>query len=700
MAETESRRRLTFIVVRSLFACVRGASMYQNPPFGQNPAFGQAPQPVPAQPGAPVDETLIIHHISDLHRSRTAAGRGALDAYAQRLQYVPAEQQPQVIIITGDLTLAGHRDELRDVAGEIRHLARRWDDLARRQRVFVVPGPHDIDWAAASDRSPSLEAFVQEFYSFCIPVLPGPGGRLLTSAEPYAQPGNERYLIYLVNTCYTPETLPQPMPKPLDELVKRYRALWKERAKAITRPQGQTDEQSSRQFLKATEELIVQDRGVVRNDDVNRFLSTLPGIRVDDTTFAASYPADEQAGLLKILVTHHPLIAFTGRSGRSYAAAQDAGALVKAARRFNFQLALHGHAHEPHILTDQTIDPVGLSGGDVPLRQVGAGTLSGGPLDSPTFNELVAVRNRTTGRWTLNYAPINLLSFDPARKPAYYAFPLYNTAGMAAPAPVRQDDPAATTRAKFEGSLRVALRMLAEEVENDSVQDIPARPLATVKEAIKEIVFAGIETRIGLALVQRQMDGSQVLANKYILPDIQVDDQYIHPFTYPDTVAAWALIMGEPIIYPTQVRDVMTPVNYDWLHRSGKYEAVLRALREAAQRNPGNQRLNDLRTKLENGTLTMNDIFQPWPTGVPQTRFVSFISVPVPLRTTAGYAPRLRELGALNVDIIDPDPAHPGATFTPERVDMLRTLAYLIDTILTTAYKLRRPRDIWQNPGF
>ncbi len=674
--------------------------MYQNPAFGQNPAYNQAPQPIPAQPGAPADETLIIHHISDLHRSRAAAGRSALDAYAQRMQYVPQEQQPNVIIITGDLTLAGTRDEMREVANEIRNLARRWDDLARRQRVFVVPGPHDIDWANTSDRSPSLEAFVQEFYSFCIPVLLKQQGQVLTSGEPYAQPGNERYLIYLVNTCYTPETLPQPLPKPLDDLVKRYRTLWRDRARANTRPQGQSDEESNRQFLKATEELIIPDRGVVRTDDVNRFLTTLPGIRVDDTTFATSYPADEQAGLLKILVTHHPLIGFTGRSGRAYGAAQDAGALVQAARRFNFQIALHGHTHEPHVLTDQAIDAVGLGGGDVPLHQIGAGTLSGGPLDSPAFNELVAVRNRTTGRWTLNYAPINLLSYDPTRKPAYYTFPLYNIAGMGTPAPVRQDDPAAETRAKFESSLRVALRMLAEEVENDAVQDIPMRPLATIKEAIKDIVFAGIETRIGLALVQRQLDGSTVLANKYILPDIQVDDQYIHPFTYPDTVAAWSLIMGEPIIYPTQVRGVTTPINYDWLRRSGKYDAVVRALREAAQRTPGNARLNDLRTKLEAGTLAMNDIFQPWPTGVPQTRFVSFISVPVPLRTTAGYAPRLRELGALNVDIIDADPSRPGAAFTPERVDMLRTLAYLIDGILTTAYKLHRPRDIWQNQRF
>src|SRR6185437_10826478 len=117
-------------------------------------------------------------------------------------------------------------------------------------------------------------------------------------------------------------------------------------------------------------------------------------------------------------------------TGRMYPAALDAGNLLRVARQYGFHVALHGHTHEPHLLTDMPVEAM-RQGSEVPLVQIGAGTLSGSPLDGPSFNELVAVRQRATGRWTLNYAPISLMGMDPARKPSYYSFPLYNTSGDA-----------------------------------------------------------------------------------------------------------------------------------------------------------------------------------------------------------------------------------------------------------------------------
>lgn len=662
--------------------------------MSQNPNYASFATSTPGLPtSVSPEERVIIHHLSDLHRGRTTGGRHALENYSHRLFHLKPEEQPQLLIITGDLTQAGTRDELHEAAAEIRNMTVRWDELTRRQRVFIVPGPHDIDWANLSDKTSSFETFAQELYGFCTPILPGRDGKTLSNADPYFLSSNDHVLVYLINTCFTQETLPQPTPKQLDELVKKYKALWKERAKAQAKPAVGFDDLARWQFLKSTEELLLPDTGVVRAADVERFTRTLQALRLEDTGFAASYPGDEAAHLLKIVVSHHPLIGFTGRSGRPYAAAQDAGALLREARRFGFQVALHGHTHEPHVLSDMPLDMGSL--GETPLLQIGAGSLGGTPNEQPTFNEMVAIRNRASGRWTLQLAPLNPGQESP-RKPFIFALSPQGEMSKLHTGQVAANS--AETRQKFENRLRVALRLLAEEVENELAPEIPVRPLETIKDTIKEIIFAGVETRVGLALKTRQPDGSIVLSNRYIVPDVQLDDQYFHPFPYPDTIAAWALIQGDAIIFPRQVQEAEGPINYDLLRRNNKYEPVQRLLREASQRNPSDARLAELHAKFDNGQLRLGDIFAPWPTGVQPTRFASFISVPIPMRPASAYnSTRPREVGVLTVDIVDADPAHPGAAFTEDRVDMLRTLAYFIDVILTTADKFRRPRGVWTN---
>jgi predicted MPP superfamily phosphohydrolase len=664
--------------------------MYQNPAFGQGPA----PASSSSTSTAP-EERLVIHHLSDLHRGRTAGGRHALANYTHRLYHLPPEQQPDYIIVTGDLTLAGSPDELHEVAADIHNMTLKWDELTRRQRVFIIPGPHDIDWNATYDRAASLDAFAREFYGFCLPALPTRDGKLISTAEPYVHSTNHHILVYLVNTCYVPEALPQlpqPMAKQLEELLKKYRATWKEHSKTPSRPVTGNDEEARRIFLKNTEELLALDTGMVRAADVNHLAQVMQNLPAEDGAFALSSPGEEAPVPLKIVVTHHPLVAFTGTTGRMYPAAQDAGTLLRTMRRFGFHLALHGHTHEAHVLSDMPIESANL-GGDTPLVQIGAGSLGGVPGDAPTFNEMVAIRHRASGRWTLQLTPLNP-TVETVRHP--YSFNLSNLSTD--PAKTRtalSTDQVATMRQKFEARLSVALRLLAEEIDSEMTPDIPVRPLDTIKDLIKEVVFAGVETRIGLALKTRQYDNTIVLANHYIVPDVQIDEQYFHPFPYPDTIAALALIQGDTLIYPTQVTDPAATINYDTLRRNGKYDMVQRLLSEAAARNPGNARLAMLRNTFDAGTLKLSDMFQPYPTGVKPTRFASFIAVPIPLRPAPAFNTRPREIGTLMVDIVDADATQPGAAFTEERVDMLRTLAYFIDVILTTADKFRRPRGSW-----
>lgn len=662
--------------------------MFQNPaPFST--VFQTDPHLAAVVP-PPTQDTLIIHHLSDLHRGRIEGGRHALAAYGHRLYHLPPEKQPHLLIITGDLTLSGTRDELHEAADAIRNMTMRWDDMTRRQRVFVVPGPHDIDWSNTSDKTSAFEMFHQEFHSFCTPLLSGRDGKFISGSEPFCYSSSHHFLVYTFNTCYTPDNLPHPLPKPTEELVKQYRSLWKERAKAQSRLLGGSNEASRTLFLESTEDLIAKDTGMVHTADITSFSNSIKTLHLDEPPYAVSYPGDESTNPLKILVTHHPLIAFAGRKRRTFDAAEGAGDLLRAARSVGMHVVLHGHTHEPHVLSDLPIESIS-TGQELPILQIGAGSLGGSGREAPTYNEIVATRSRASGRWSLDLSPINL-NAEAERTPFRFTFlpPVGEANSMQ---PTRPNENPTTMRVEFERRMRIALRLLAEEVETEYQTEIPVRPLETIKDTIKEVIFAGIETRVGLALKQRHQDGNLVLHNRYIVPDVQFDDQYIHPFPYPDTIAAWALIQGEPLIYPAVIKDQVSLVSYEWLRRSDKYDAIKRHLSDMAQR--GNVRANDLLTKFVGERLRIADMYQPSPKIGQPTRFGSFISMPVPLRYNAAAAPRLREIGVLNVDIVDPDPQQPGAAFTEERIDMLRTASTLIDLVLTTADKLRRPQGRW-----
>src|SRR5262249_5743759 len=153
-------------------------------------------------------------------------------------------------------------------------------------------------------------------------------------------------------------------------MLKQYRTVWKERAKQQSRPLGGPNEAARNLFLDSTEDLIAKDTGIVRPADVDRFTRALQSLHLDEPNFSASFPGDDLINPLKVLVTHHPLIAFAGRNGRSFGAAEGAGTLLRAARAYGFHLVLHGHTHEPHVLSDLPIEPISV-GQELPLLQIG-----------------------------------------------------------------------------------------------------------------------------------------------------------------------------------------------------------------------------------------------------------------------------------------------------------------------------------------
>src|SRR5262249_5151912 len=101
----------------------------------------------PTQRDSSNGQRLIIHHLSDLHFKPNAQSpqHMALIKYAGYLNSLPAEKRPDLVVITGDLTHTGEMNDLRTVATILRTDFPIWaSDLA--QRIFVVPGPRDVNW--------------------------------------------------------------------------------------------------------------------------------------------------------------------------------------------------------------------------------------------------------------------------------------------------------------------------------------------------------------------------------------------------------------------------------------------------------------------------------------------------------------------------------------------------------------------------
>jgi 3',5'-cyclic AMP phosphodiesterase CpdA len=649
-------------------------------------------------------DRLIIHHLSDAHHGKISGGRSSLDQYADQLVRLPAERQPDLLIVTGDVTLFGTRDELREAARAIQHILRYSGDISRRQQAFVVPGPHDIDWNLPLEES--FAPFREEFRQFAMPSFIGRNGQPITKTPPYVESTADNYIIYMINTCHIPELLPtKNPPKYLEDLFKSYRSLWREYVKILAMRDGAYDEATRRQFIEQSRSLIARDTGMIHATDIVNFKQHMQSLRLDD--YAASRPGDS-TNPLRLIVTHHPLIAYSGRDGTYHQAAGNAGSLLQQIRRHGFHLALHGHTHQPHTLTDMPLDAA-FANTETPLLQVGAGTLGGVVQGRPVYNELIANYDRKTNSWSVA-ARIVAVGEESDRQPLNFA--LYNP-NVVFPVNEAKQKEAEAQKAtdlmnnivEFEKQLRVALEDFAIDIVT-MVPDAPVRALSVIQDIIKGVVFKDLPTRVYLSLKQKfatvgsgknpMLQGSTyVLQNRYIDPGLQLDQQYIHPFGYPDTLAAWSLILGEPIVYP--LRDPDALINYGWMERSNKIDSIVGQLNQMRQQPlPNAPRASELMHKLRSKQMKMSDTYQPAPADMPPSQYTSFIAMPVPLRPTAAMPTRLPEIGVLHVDVIDgKNPI--GSAFTDERIDMLKTISHIILQMLITADQVGRPNGTWNS---
>jgi hypothetical protein len=675
-----------------------------------------SPQRAPSE-----GQRLIIHHLSDLHFEPDPQSREhmALINYAGYLNGLPQEKRPNLVVITGDLTHTGEMHDLRTVATILRTDFPTWaGELARR--IFVVPGPRDVNWEGTG--IPGFETFYEVFADFGLPTrVHGMPHR------PAADVPGLPFVAYPVDTCYTPESLPEQVRNELHTHGDRYHEFRRQYRDFKGRPSSsgvfpwqrgadKADRGALREsYLELTEDnpVTVLDAGIVDPEDLEAF-----------RPWADALGRTAQAGgawdPLKILITHHPLQVYprpdTGAAAQRRAMPDVKwrfGDMVTAARNAGFHLALHGHIHKPQVLSDLSI----LEGADTlhPLRQIGAGSLG----DHGMFNEIRAVylEEDNQRHWWLEIRTVNVL----ADKPDASSFLLLLNPPEDAAKRAEQLEQQAGRRREFDDRVRWATRQFSETVvraqadasrQSAPSTQLPQAAIQTLEGIIRGVIFEDFDVRVRLLLKDTSRPVPRLVATYLVPPPSSTG---VGPLVYPASIAAWALILGRSLAYPTIAEQDLTEQDYDWLRRSGKVPALQQALamlveQTAAESMPDTQaidrysRLRDRLRQLDEPRLRMADLYQGPQKADQQRSYPNFIAVPIPLRPTGDTVPDLPEIGVLDVGVRSrrrpgeqqPADTDHGDVFTQDRVQMLESLAEVIAAILCTSSALGKPKGVWE----
>src|SRR5690348_7318925 len=89
---------------------------------------------------------VVIHHLSDIHYGLTAERHQAFDTYCDNIVKLPSDAMPDMIVITGDLTISGKAEELTAVAKMLRSVNGAMF-RAHGHGICLMPGPHDLFWS-------------------------------------------------------------------------------------------------------------------------------------------------------------------------------------------------------------------------------------------------------------------------------------------------------------------------------------------------------------------------------------------------------------------------------------------------------------------------------------------------------------------------------------------------------------------------
>jgi predicted phosphodiesterase len=669
---------------------------------------------------------VILHHLSDIRFTSTdgSSRDDVLVKYQRYLEELTDDREPDLVVITGDLTERGTRTELNAVAVALQICFSRWSEHLD-EHVFIVPGPHDVNWESVDANG------LQEFYKilsdfgFALPYHVTMASKRDTPAHSQAN-----FIGYLIDTCYSADDLTAKLEANVERYSKEYRTFVGQRDRMRSRASkvwlrlrrplrtARVKARAARlgrlrtQYLQLTENtrLIDLHAGRITIDDIARFE------RWTRQSTQNATPGGATPDPLKVLITYHPVAIHPAES-----AAANTLQLAEMARNAGFHLALHGHIHNPQVISDMSAFAGPNNEGSI--RQLGAASLDA----MGVFNEVTAIYQELDGKgsWGLDLRQIVLKAHrSAASTPA-----ILLTSADAADKRIKMLERAATQRSEFERAMLVAMRRFSEQAyearptsrqERPGATFLPQGALLLVQDVIRNVIFRDYDVRVRLLLKDRERLGAAPkLTPTYLSPATQDGPDAL---VYPASIAAWSLVLGRTLIYPDVLNESTTALDHDWLRRTNKLSKLLPSLEaltsHAAEMSyPGIQaaaRYSNLHSMLKNMDepgagadatgVAGNEIFQPASSGNGAPSYPTFICVPYPMRPSGGSS-NLPEIAVLDISVRQRPPSGrqradaeaPSEPFTTERIEMLETLAELVGMMLTTADALDRPRGIWDD---
>ena len=182
--------------------------------------------------------------------------------------------------------------------------------------------------------------------------------------------------------------------------------------------------------------------------------------------------------------------------------------------------------------------------------------------------------------------------------------------------------------------------------------------LQDAKDFLEHSVFPGRKVRMGFA-VKSDEQGRTILRNRYLLPTPATHNE----FSYPQTLAAWALVEGRVFSFPA---DWDRPCDFALVRKLRKLNRIRAALlaTDASADPILADYLNPeaIKSNTASGALTMRDLYQHWVGSQPNPHYQQFISVPVPVVETTTNRKEPPEYGVLNIDTNEEEPLLTGTT--------------------------------------
>ena len=289
---------------------------------------------------------IILHHLSDIHvgpdhlepLNRAVPFRvsgvqaSRLQAYLNYIQF--AKPKPDAIIISGDLTSRGTKEEFECAATLIARIA---DQISPRKsgarrrsgvKICVIPGNHDLDWSRDTFQE-KIQNYQAAFEQFDRRVF-----ALGISQTPYFIIEGTNILVYPFNTCLLGGYVNKAI-HTVQQLI----------SKAIGE---KSDREEAHQALEQEKRL---DPGYISNSDLSVIYHQLP-------------PSHHR--MFKVAVMHHNLSPLPTSHIDRFGCIINAGVAKQHLMAAGFDLVLHGHQHFPHCSYEEYIQDSALAERQVP----------------------------------------------------------------------------------------------------------------------------------------------------------------------------------------------------------------------------------------------------------------------------------------------------------------------------------------------